>query len=313
MPLYIAIPFLAVFLAIVLRRDIAQWMRERRRRSAVPAQMGAYRRQYEAENPDTTPLTQEEIDGHRAWIASLALPAVELVPAPERPVAAGGTRLGGPVWLREGEAWPADGRGVPLEFVAQVDFAELDSLPDFPEAGLLQFFVGRDDLFGADFDDPAQGTARVLWRPDGLEGGSLRTQSPVGADDSHPWDRGAVRETGLPLVGRPAVHRPSADDWRIEERLKGQLRRPGIDALDDLLDGDEGEPSRHHHVGGYPVFTQYDFRAPGHYDDFDRTLLRLTSDHHLIWGDMGEAVFMVRRADLMERDFSKAIFYWDCT
>jgi uncharacterized protein YwqG len=313
MPLYIAIPLLAVFTAFAFRREIAEWRRERQRRAARPAQVAEWNRRHEAENPDVSPLTQEEIEGHRAWWASLALPAVELLPAPKRPVAAGGTRIGGPVWLPEGEAWPADPQGCPLEFVAQVDFGELPPLPDFPTTGLLQFFVGRDDRFGADLDDPARGTARVFWRPDGIEGGRLLPPPVVTAEDSHPWQRPAVREAGLSLTGRAAVHRAGGSDWRIEERLKGQHRRPGIEELDDLLDDDRGLPPQLHHVGGHPVFTQYDFRGPGQCDDYDRTLLRLTSDRNLIWGDCGEAVFLVRRDDLLKRDFSSVIFYWDCT
>lgn len=313
MPLYIAIPFLLVFTAFVLRREIAEWRGERRRRAARSAQATAWRATFDAENPDVTPLTQEEIDDLKAWHASLALPAVELLPAPKRPVAAAGTRIGGPVWLADDEAWPADADGEPLEFVAQVDFAELPPLPDFPTAGLLQFFVGRSDTHGLDFDHPERGSARVLWRPDGVQDGRLQPQPGLTPESSHPWERRAVREAGLSLAGRAAVHPLGRSDWRIEERLKGQLRRPGIDALDDVLDDDERTAPQVHHVGGHPVFTQSDFREPGHCDEFDRTLLRLTSDRNLIWGDMGEAVFLIRRRDLLARDFSSVVFYWDCT
>jgi uncharacterized protein YwqG len=66
-------------------------------------------------------------------------------------------------------------------------------------------------------------------------------------------------------------------------------------------------------LGGHPVNTQCDFRAPGRYDDYDRTLLRLTSDRNIMWGDRGEAVFMIRRRDLLMRDFSAVIFHRDCT
>lgn len=313
MPLYIAIPFLVAFTAFVLRREIADWIRRRRAVEGRLAKASEWRKQYEAENPDGPPLTQEEIEAHRAFYASLVLPAVELLPAPERPVTAGGTRIGGPVWLPDGEEWPADPRGVPLEFVAQVDFGELPPLPDFPTEGVLQFFVGRDDRFGAEFDDPVNGTARVLWRPDGVEGGRPVTPPPYKEDDSHPWERPAVREAGLPLTGRSAVHAPDSSDWRIEQRLKGQHRRAGIEELDDLLDADEDRPANLYHVGGHPVFTQYDFRDVDHCEAYDRTLLRLSSDRNLIWGDCGVAVFMIPRADLLARDFSTAIFYWDCT
>ena len=31
-----------------------------------------------------------------------------------------------------------------------------------------------------------------------------------------------------------------------------------------------------------------------------------------MWGDVGEAVFMIRADDLAARDFSRVAFYWDC-
>jgi uncharacterized protein YwqG len=312
-PLYIAIPFLAVFLAFVLRRDIAEWRRQRRNRPKAAAAAAAWRQTFEAENPESPPFTPEDFEEFRAWHASLTLPAAELLPAPERPVAAGGTRIGGPVWLRDGEAWPTGADGAPLEFVAQVDFAELPPLPDFPATGVLQFFVGRDDLFGAEFDDPPAGSARVLWRPDALVDGRLHPHPALADDQTSPFERGDARDSGLSLAGQRAEHRLPYGDWRISERLEGQLRRPGIEQVDDLLEAEgDGAPLRHH-VGGHPVFTQHDFREPGRFDDYDRTLLRLTSDRNLIWGDCGEAVFLIRRRDLLDRDFSSVIFYWDCT
>jgi uncharacterized protein YwqG len=307
--LYIFVLMLVAGIAVAVR--IAGWIRERRAQSRVDAQRARHHAKHEAENPDQSPVRPEEIEEFKVWFASLALPAVELLPASERPVKAGGTRLGGPVWLKDDEAWPTDESGAPLEFVAQMDFAELPPLPDFPEAGLLQFFIGGDDVYGADYDDLTRGRVRVIWRPDGLEGGRL-CPPPARTDDLAPWRRMEIRESGLPLAGRAAVHRPDPTDWRIGEHLKGQLRRPGIDEIDDLAYEHNPTPEVHH-VGGHPVYTQYDFRGPGRFDDFDRTLLRLTSDPNLMWGDLGEAVFMIRRRDLLMRDFSNVIFHWDCT
>jgi uncharacterized protein YwqG len=309
-PLSVFLPFFAIFLAFAFRREIAEWRQQRRNRAKVTAEMAAWRRTFEAENPDGPPFTREEMEDFAAWHASLALPAVELLPAPGRPVMAAGTRIGGPVWLRDDEAWPADADGVPLEFVAQVDFGELPPLPEFPTTGLLQFFVGSLDSFDADVDAPEGSGARVLWRPDALEDGRLHPH-PEGVEAS-PFQNRGVRKDGLSLIGQPAQHLPPPSDWRIDQRLKGQLRRPGIDQVDDLLYPEDETPLRHH-VGGHPVFTQHDFREPGRFDDYDRTLLRLTSDRNLLWGDCGEAVFLVRRRDLLNRDFSSVIFYWDCT
>jgi hypothetical protein len=309
-PLSIFLPILALITAFAFRREIAECRREGRRRAAAAAAMQASRTAYEARNPEGLPLAREEIDAFEAWYDSLALPAVELVPAPGLPVRAEGTRIGGPVWLANGEGWPADVDGAPLTFVAQVDFAELPPLPDFPDAGVLQFFVAALDSFEAHLDGLARGSVRVLWRPDGLSGGSLHPQ-PAGTDGLGPFERRDVRDAGLSLAGRAALHPAPASDWRIYERLRGQERRPGIEDVWALCEGDG--PPQLHHVGGHPVFTQDDFREPDRFGDYDRTLLRLTSDRNLIWGDCGEAAFLTRRDDLLGRDFSSVIFYWDCT
>ena len=47
--------------------------------------------------------------------------------------------------------------GVPMEFLAQLDLADRASLGIGPSEGVVQFFIGRDDLFGADFDNLLQG------------------------------------------------------------------------------------------------------------------------------------------------------------
>ena len=105
---------------------------------------------------------------------------------------------------------------------------------------------------------------------------------------------------------------PGYVDWRIQARVNGQLRRRGIGRIHAMIDAADETVPTSHHVGGHPVFTQHDCRVPGRYDDYDRVLLRLTSDEVLRWGDSGEAVFLIRTADLIARDFSTVAFYWDC-
>jgi hypothetical protein len=306
--------------AIAFGRDILAWLKRRRDEPARRARIAAYNASFVAENPDTTPFTDAEIAEAMAWRATLALPAVILEPARGAAVRAAGTRIGGPVWLGEGEAWPADAEGRPLEFVAQVDFAELPALPDFPSEGLVQLFVGRDDLFGMGFDAPDKGAARALWRPAPLEGGRLTPSPPLKDDyavhgqdtESTPFESREIREAGLPLRGRPATLAPNPGDWRYFARMEGQWRREGAPDFDVRLEG-EDDAGGVCHVGGHPAFTQYDFREPGRLEDYDRTLLRLTSAHGLVWGDVGEANFLIRREDLLARRFDRVIFWWDCT
>ena len=61
------------------------------------------------------------------------------------------SKVGGTPYLPKGTRWPVDEQGVPLRFLAQIDCTQLIALPDYPHTGLLQFFIGTDEMFGCDF------------------------------------------------------------------------------------------------------------------------------------------------------------------
>ncbi|HEX8301580.1 YwqG family protein [Sphingomonas sp.] len=258
------------------------------------------------------PLTEGEVREFEKFLVSLALPAVELHPDPDATIYPGGTRLGGPVWLVGGEDWPNDRQGRPMEFLAQIDFATLPALPDFPTRGILQFFIGTDDGFGADFDDPSASDFAARWR-ETIEGaGQLVAPPELGDESRHsPWMKDDARAAGVALVGRAAVQHPSWSDARVEARTGAIYKRPGFRALEDRLAEGPDAPRPVHHSGGHPVFTQQDFRR-GEYRDYDHCLLRLTSDEFLQWGNVGEAVFLIRAEDLRRRDWTRIAYSWDC-
>ncbi|MFM7378718.1 MAG: DUF1963 domain-containing protein [Erythrobacter sp.] len=152
----------------------------------------------------------------------------------------------------------------------------------------------------------------VLARANGA-GAVRRANPPEGDDDCSPFLRGPVREEGIPLAASPFTAAIRPEHWEVAARLDGNYGRPGFAEWEDaLIDQADAAPLMHH-VGGYPVFVQTDFRQAGHYDDYDTCLLRLTSDKHLQWGDVGEANLLIRAQDLAAGDFSRVIFWWDCS
>ncbi|WP_447761117.1 YwqG family protein [Sphingopyxis panaciterrae] len=249
-----------------------------------------------------------------AWQKDHSLPAIELEPSGPAPATPGGTRIGGPVWLAAGEAWPTDAEGQPMSFLAQVDFAELPHLPDYPASGVLQFFIARDDLYGADLDKPEAGKFRVIWR-EMIDGpGTLHTATPRGdrgIDDYSPLDDDAVKH-GIALKAKRARQFPSIESWLGERDLGNLLESDKSDRIHAFADKQYEEKPARHHVGGHPGFTQSDWRATPAYQDVDRVLLNLWSDDHIMWGDSGQGQFMIRREDLLKRDFSKVFYQWDC-
>ncbi|KTE37619.1 hypothetical protein ATE62_12995 [Sphingopyxis sp. HIX] len=300
----------AIVVALVLAGPVRRWLAERKRQRAWQTETAEWKAGYDARNPPGPPLTEAEIAAIKDWFPAHALPAAELRPDPAAPVRPDGCRLGGPVWLAEGQEWPVDGDGRPFDFVAQVDFEHLPALDGFPATGVLQFFTQREDIMGVDFDHPDRSVIRLIWHPNGLPAGGLVPPPPQDEPTGPLTD--ATRDTGITLVASPAMHQPSFNDFRVEGLIDGLGNRPNFKVIDDWLYDPAHEEPMVHHVGGHPAFTQFDFRRPRHLDDYDRTLLRLTSDDHIFWGDVGEAVFLIRAADLAARDFSRVAFSWDC-
>ncbi len=241
---------------------------------------------------------------------SLARPALLLRPDVEMDVKSAAARLGGPAWFADGEAWPRGPDGEMLEFVAQFDLARLPPLEGFPARGVARFFVGRGDIWGANFDAPDRSNVRVLWHDGPQSAGRHEDPPPWGADENSPFESVSVRSNGLALRPEPAHDLPDFYSWQLQQRLEQDSELTG-ETENTLFDIAE-EHEFAHRIGGHPSFTQYDFRQPGKYDDLDVLLLGLSSDSSIMWGDVGEAGFYIRREDLDRRDFSRVAFYWDC-
>ncbi len=264
------------------------------------------------------PLPPELLNEFKAWFLDQRLPAIELVPEPALPVPPRGSRLGGPALLPTEEAWPCDSDGIPLEFLAQLDLADCSALPGYPEGGIVQFFVGRDDLHGADFDDQLAGQFMVRWlAPDAPV--YLAQQPPLtpkhegSAGDYTPFDNDAQREHGVALVARPMTDVIDASNLAADNRIAALHASYDVASLEDWLLTPEAERPMRHHTGGFPAFAQQDIREDARWAEYDHVLLHLTSADDLVyWGDTGEALFMIRSGDLARGDFSRVIYSWDC-
>ena len=270
------------------------------------------RGKWEMDHPGQKAVSDAEADEIIEWYQSLARPALMLRPDDRIAATEAPAQIGGPVWLAEGEQWPLDPDGKRLEFVAQLDFRRLPRLAGFPETGVLRFFVGRDELFGANWDVPEQSGCRILWHPGPLSGGRLEPPLPLDPEEMSPFQSESLRADGVALAATETYDLPDADSFQVDARLSQLGDRLGASEVQDQIFELSEERQGGHCVGGYPMFTQPDFRRAGYYDDYDVLLLGLTSDEAIMWGDVGEAMFLMRQADLDRRDFSRVIFYWDC-
>jgi uncharacterized protein YwqG len=257
-------------------------------------------------------LSDTDFQTYLDWRAANSLPAAMLVPNGPAPATPGGNRIGGPVWLADGEDWPKGRDGKPLNFLAQVDFSAMPPIPDYPTSGILQFFIGSDDLYGADFEEPRKGDFKVIWRETMAAPGKLHTRVIKGieAEDYSPVDP-KVAATGVALKPRAVAQQPSISDWFFNRDLKALSVRQDIDRIYDYEEANS-DTSYGHHVGGHLTFTQSDYREMESYRDHDRVLLQLWSDKAIMWGDSGQGNFSITRDDLIKRDFSRVAYHWDC-
>ena len=248
------------------------------------------------------------------------------------------SKVGGTPYLPRGEAWPVDGAGKPMVFLAQVDCAGLAALPDFPHTGLLQFFTGADDVFGAEFDDLTRPDGfRVLYREE-VDPAVTAADIPSPGEQS-PWDSPLCGGPCRILFGPAREQDIPGEDCRFEQLFlrAWNSRRPEKPLKTlwdfyslfpkgerdyDIFDGEaEAEQCRgpRHQLDGYPFFTQIDpRREEGRYSEFDTLLFQLDSDGQgpddlVLWGDCGVGNFFISRQALRRRDFSRVMYTWDCT
>lgn len=253
------------------------------------------------------------------------------------------SKVGGVPYLPRDMVWPRDREGNPLDFLAQVDCAKLAALPDLPHTGLLQFFIGTNELYGSGFGDMAREEKAVLWHTETdptVTAAEVEAKRPPAPEERYsPLEGGpcAIRfgdpaEQGMtsgdfrfgPLFvekwNRENPGQPIKSFWDVFELLPEAEDDEDEEAMDRLFEEDQGEEETpRHQVGGYPYFTQSDPREREN-EDLDTLLFQLDTDAleagrgqwRVLWGDCGVANFFLRGEALKNRDFSRVMYNWDC-
>ncbi|MQA79341.1 MAG: DUF1963 domain-containing protein [Streptosporangiales bacterium] len=210
-------------------------------------------------------MTQEplplpgELEPFRYQLAPYAKPAVTFGAADGAP-GVGDCHVGGHPYLPHGAPWPVDVRGVPMTFVLQLNFEQVPALPGFPRAGLLQWFVGADEVLGQLLGNPRVRDGfdvRYFPGPSGPSVVEPGAPTPTPPEAHTPLDRpGPVAMAFTPALDMP--------DWESVEttRLQRDLPWSEIERFTGRDRADVWEPLNPQggRIGGYPSFVQYDPR-----------------------------------------------------
>lgn len=237
------------------------------------------------------------------------------------------TKLGGIPYLPKNATYPV-GTGKyanrPLRLLAQLNFAQLPHINNFPTEGILQFFCSSDNddaMYGLDLESETacqQNGFRVIYYPNIITDESLLTPEnempQIEGEQVFPFDE------QFALQAEKTIATASHTDFRAEATiLKAIEATTGkkYNSLYELTDEQHDLvcntfKSEGILINGYPHFTQDDPRYNEAYAKHTICLLQIDSDDDIMWGDMGVANFFIEPEKLKKLDFSNVLYNWDC-
>ncbi len=276
--------------------DIYKWLFGARGRSAVTAPL---------------PLLPDALQPFAGAIGETLRPIIAAGVLDGPPPRIDGSQLGGRPWWPKGRPFPKDKNGAQLYLLSQINFAETPALDPFPRTGLLQVFIGQGDLYGANLED--------LLTPDGFQC-VYHEDLQVAADTKIAPQ--ALRADGYLPLEQPLTPRALAfhaeqmvvdpSDYRFQRLL------PEIANSEELVEAyaewiSSSAAVSAIRLGGYPTFTQEDPRVYIKKGTIgDTSLLTIDTTTGIMWGDSGAAQFLMHEKDLVQRDFSRVAYNWDC-
>jgi uncharacterized protein YwqG len=215
-----------------------------------------------------------------------------------------------------------------MPLLAQINFADVPKYPDFPQQGILQFYIqprdgdGQTHIWGMNMSSEPD-FFRSLHQPDYFR----VIYHPTIGEAANPTEIPQYNGDGMPIDTEAALsfkldtESVNADDYQFEQyfgvsvtdffqKNKGIPEEKIVDFYDYLVNH---APAK---IGGYGRFVQRDPRsyAPDKADwivllNIDST--SIPGGGEILWGDAGIGTFLIRKQDLAKRDFSNVAYYWD--
>ena len=218
-----------------------------------------------------------------------------------------------------------------LALLAQINCTDLPENNLYPKTGILQFWIGRDDLMGLEDDykvvyfeniDNTITSEEVLTKYKPLDPEDYDQYSPFDPTNA---EFGLTFEKGISTI--------TVADYRFEDIVINAIRElypdEKVSNLYCDLDNDVYEyfydslKGLSHAIGGYPNFTQWDPRGynseAGEQSPYDIMLLQVEtewekdSDVEIMWGDSGVGNFFISEENLKNLNFDDVLFNWDCS
>jgi len=232
-------------------------------------------------------------------------------------------------YIPKGAQIPQTANGDKMMMIAQINCDDLQGLADFPEKGILQFFVLNDEdgLLGLDFgNQTVQDSFRVIYHEkieEFYDENELKSiYNPYNFEESYITNDNESYKMNFELTSEKErfedmfyhIFRKICKEKGLKQTQEDWLYRK-------LLNFMQYSENYYSQCDGFAFFTQDDPREYNEeYKKFDTVLFQLNSEFDentrnwkVCIGDAGVINFFINRENLKNKDFSEILYNWDCS
>jgi len=259
-------------------------------------------------NKTTTLLLPKELELLRFEIENTLLSSMIITPY-KHSTTLTESKFAGVPYLPYYQTYPKDITGEPMRLLAQINFAEMPPLRDFPTQGILQFYISSNIFVNAAHyhEDIFQQFYKIRFYPTVNSEVAMPEQEFI----TYSKDWFPIRQE-LALQFRPSQEPVSALDYRAIRYLPNLIpSQVDIDLQEIYLQHFLGAGAK---MGGYGYFLEDDIRHESKLlQRYDVLLLQIDSNDELgiMWADSGVGKFFINREKLLQKDFSDILFQWE--
>ena len=237
------------------------------------------------------------------------------------------SKIGGiPYWTPD-IVYPTNSEGKKLFLVAQINFDKEKIDFPLPKNGMLQFFINDDDLMGINFDDMTQqNNFRIIYHENidykitkdsiiqlDIPNSKNANSFPIFGENKISLKKGMdyvdFHDIRFDKFFKKAYKEIYDKDLKKDDKYYKILKEEEIKDFAEYFNSN----NLNHKMLGYSYFTQEDPRYEKKYCNYDTLLLQIdTQGKYVMWGDAGIGNFFIPKKSLLEKDFSKVLYYWDC-
>ena len=232
-------------------------------------------------------------------------------------------------YIPKGAEIPQTANGDKMMMITQINCDDLQGLADFPQKGILQFFVLNDEdgLLGLDFDNQTvQDSFRVIYHEkieEFYDENELKNiYNPYNFEESYITNNNESYKMNFELTSEKERFEDMFYDIFTTICKEKELKQTQEDWLyRKLVNFMQYSENYYSQCDGFAFFTQEDPREYNEeYKKFDTVLFQLNSEFDentrnwkVCIGDAGVINFFINREKLKNKDFSEILYNWDCS